>query len=165
MDRKYEKYFDKLIRTNEQQIKFGHLLGLNFHGLTVSVALAMIRETVDRNFNGEELKMASEKQIELGEKFDFDFSKLTTRVASAYIKDILMALNFKSIEEQYIKPGDYVVNKYDKEKKEHIVSSIDKEGYIFFKKSSGGYARHLIKIDKKLIKDIFRNMNSSIELI
>jgi hypothetical protein len=160
-----EKYFNKLIRTNERQIEFGRLLGLNFHGLTVGAAFAMIHETIDKNFNGKELKAASEKQIELGEKFGFDFSKLTTHVASAYIKDILVALNFKSTEEQHIKPGDCVINKYDKEKKEHIVSSIGKEGYIFFKKTSGGCARYLIKIDKKLVKDILEKTNSDLEIV
>jgi hypothetical protein len=146
-----KKYMDRLTRTNERQIEFGCLLGLNCSGITVRVALAMIWETVDINFNGRELKMASEKQIALGKKFDFDFAKLTTRVASAYIKDILEALNYKSIDEQNIKPGDHVVNKYDESKKEHIVSSINKEGYLYFKKSSGGSARHMIKINKELI--------------
>jgi hypothetical protein len=160
-----KKYMDKLIRANERQIEFGRLLGLDFSGITIRVASAMIRETIDKNFNGEELKMASEKQIALGVKFDLDFSKLTTRVASAYIKDILEALNYKSIEEQNIKPGDYVVNKYDESKKEYIVSSINKEGYLYFKKSGGGSARYMIKINKELIENIFKKYIGFIELI
>lgn len=156
---------DKLIRANERQIEFGLLLGLNFSGITVRVASAVLREAIDKNFYGEELKMASEKQIALGEKFDFDFSRLTTQVASAYIKDILEALNYKSIEEQNIKPGDYVINKYDILKEEHIVSSINKEGYLYFKKNGGGAARYMIKINKELINNIFKKYNEFIELL
>jgi hypothetical protein len=160
-----ENYDDRLVRISEDQIEFGRLLGLDFTGLTVQVAWAMIYDNIDKNFYGKQLKMASEKQIELGKKFGFDFSKLTTGVASSYIKDILVTLNFKSINEQDIKPGDYVINKYDKLKREHIVSSINKEGYIYFKKGSGGSARYLIKINKELIKDMFKKYDDCIELM
>jgi hypothetical protein len=154
-----EKYFDKLIRTNECQIEFGRLLDLNLVGLTVSVALAMIHDHIDKIFNEKELKMASEKQIELGKKFNCDFSKLTFDVAFAYIQDIMVMLNLKSIEEQNIKSGDYVINKYSK--KEYIVSSIGNRGDVFFKKGrgeSGGAARYLIKINKEKIKEIFKKL-------
>jgi hypothetical protein len=152
-----EKYFDKLIRTNEHQIEFGRLLDLNLVGLTVRVALAIIHDDIDKRFNAKELKMASEKQIELGKKFNCDFSKLTFSVAFAYIQDIMVMLNLKSIEEQNIKSGDNVINKYSK--KEYIVSSISKEGHVFFKKGrggSGGAARYLIKINKEKLKEIFK---------
>jgi hypothetical protein len=147
-----EKYLDRLVRTNERQIEFGRLLGLNFTGLTFNIARAMIDESVDKNFMGKEQKMATAKQIELGKKFNLDFSNLSSGIASAHIKDIMEALNYKSIDEQDIKPGDYVINKYDENKTEHIVSSIDEKGHIYFKnkyksKGAGGDARYLIKIN------------------
>jgi hypothetical protein len=153
-----EKYEIHLPKTNERQIKFGRVLGQDFTGLTVRVARAMIRDYIEKNYDGLELRTASEKQIELGKKFDLDFSKLTVGVASAYIKDILVKLNFKSIEEQNIKPGDFVVNKYSERKDEHTVSSISKEGYIYFKKGSGGAARYLIKTNEKRVKELLNNI-------
>jgi hypothetical protein len=61
-----KNYIGNLARTNEQQIEFGRLLDLDFTGLTVRVAVAMVHAALDKIFNGKELKMASEKQIELG---------------------------------------------------------------------------------------------------
>ena len=159
-----KKYFEKIKKTNHRQVEFGKLLGLDFSGLSVRVSLAMLKEITERDFNGMELKMATEKQITLGKKFDLNFSNLTVGVASAHIKDILEALNFKSIEEQNIKSGDCVVNKYDKSGKEHIVSSIGKEAYLYFKKSGGGAARHMIKINRDLIKNIFAKYSKLIEV-
>jgi hypothetical protein len=153
-----EKYESHLPKTNERQVKFGRLLGLDFTGLTVRVAKAIIKDYIEKNYDGLELRSASKKQIELGKKFDLDFSELTVGVASAYIKDILVKLNFKSIEEQNIKPGDYVINKYSEQKDEHIVSSINKEGYIYFKKGSGGAARYLIKTNKEIVKELINNI-------
>jgi hypothetical protein len=142
-----ENYEDHLPKTNEQQIKFGRLLNLDFAGLTVRVANAMIHDSIEKHFYGKELRTATGKQIELGEKFGMNLSKFTVGVASAYLRDLMVKLNFKSIEEQNIKPGDYVINKYNEKKEEHMVSSINNEGYIYFKKNSGGAARYLIKIN------------------
>jgi len=155
-----EKYYNRLSRTNDRQIEFGRLLGLNLTGLTERVAFAMISENIDMNFKGLPLKMATSKQIELGERFGFDFNKLTVGVASAYIRDIMEALNYKSIDEQNIKSGDHVINKHDKYHREYIVSSIGKEGYIYFKKinntKAGGSARTLIKINKTFVNELFK---------
>ena len=145
-----KNYMDKLDRVNVRQTEFGQLLGLNLKGLTKRVALAMIRDNIETKFNGIELRAATEKQIALGRKFSLDLSNLTAGVASAYIKDVMETLNFKSIDEQDINPGDYVINKYDKSRTEHIVSSISKEGYLYFKKSGGGAARYMIKSAKEL---------------
>jgi hypothetical protein len=147
-----EKYECHLPKTNERQVKFGRLLGFDFTGLTVGVARAIIDDYIKKNYDGLELKPASKKQIELGKNFDLDFSESTFGVTFAYIKDLLVKLNFKSIEDQNIKPGDYVINVYSKQKDEHIVSSINKEGYIYFKKRSGGAARYLMKINKEIVK-------------
>ena len=148
------KYMEKITKTNYRQIEYGKLLGKDFSGLSVRVASAILRESIEKDFNNKELKSVTKKQIEFGRIFEIDLSNLSSLVASAYIKDILEALNLISIEEQNIQKGDYVINKYDKSKIEYIVSSINKEGYLYFKKSvdekvgynAGGAARYMIKL-------------------
>ena len=149
----YKIYMEKLEKVNEKQIEFAKLLGLNVTGLTKRVALRMIHDNIHVRLHGEKikggkLKAPTEKQINFGKKFGLDFSKLSSSIAFAYISDLMVILNFKSIEEQNIIPGDCVINKHDKLEKEYIVSSINKDGYIYFKKSSGANARHLVKINK-----------------
>ena len=161
LNKKMEKYLNKLAKTNENQIAFGLTLGLSVEGLTVRVALAMIHDFIYENFEGVELKEPTDKQIKFGEKFGVDFSNMSKNVAFAYITDILEALNLKSIEEQNIKHGDHVINKHDKAKTVHVISSISKDGHLYFKKDNEnkcckGAARYMIKINKNLIYDIFK---------
>ena len=132
-----------IIKTNEQQIAFGLLLGLNLKNYTIRVAKAMIDDEIEEQFYMNKRKMASKKQIELGNKFGLDFTELSLGVASANIKDLMIKLNLENIEKQDIKPGDRVVSKYDKNKIEFIVSSIGRDGYLYYKKpGSGASARY-----------------------
>jgi hypothetical protein len=152
-----EKYFDRLMKINERQIEFGRLLGVNLTGLPLPVASAMINEVVEKKFWGKEPKPASQKQIEFGKKFNFDSSELSDTVASGYICHILAALDLRSIEEQNIKPGDCVINKYDPER-EYIASSISDDGRtVYFKKNrhgrKGGVARYLQKVNKNVVQE------------
>ena len=160
-----EEYLNKLAKTNEDQIAFGLTLGLSVEGLTVRVALAMIQDIIYEKFEGVKPEKPTDKQIEFGKKFGFNFSKVSGNVAFAHNADLLEALNYKSIEEQNIKEGDHVINKYDKTKMVYVVSSMGKGGYLFFKKSTekncskgskGGAARHMTKINEELIYNIFK---------
>ena len=167
-----EKYFDKLGVANEQQIEYGKLFGLNIDEIPKDVARAMIDEVIGVKFCDEKKKAATISQINLGEKFGLDFTKYSCSVARKYIKNLMFALNLKSIEEQGIKPGDYVINKYDKNKITYKVSSINTIGYVFFKKRSdsstrnhaGASARHLLKINKELMHNIFERYAELVEL-
>jgi len=121
------------------------------------VARAMINDEIEKRFNGKELRKSSEKQIEIGSKFGLDLSGLSWGVAFANIADILENLNYESIEKQDIKPGDRVVNKYEKNEIEYIVSSIGSGGYVYFKKpGSGASARCLIKTNTELLERVLR---------
>ena len=126
-----KEYMNKLEIVTEQQIEYGKSFGLNLNQLPKDVARAMIIEVIDAYFSKEDKKAATENQINLGKKFNLDFTKFSCAVASVYIKNLMLALNYKSIEEQGIRPGDYVVNKHDKLKNAYIVSSINKAGYVF----------------------------------
>lgn len=136
---------------SEKQVAFGRKIGLDLSNCTIGVATAKIEDSIDHNFWGKELGKPTDKQIELAAKFGYEISGETRRVGSAVIDDILQQLNLESIEEQNLKAGDIVKNKWDQLQQEYVISSIQENGLIFFKGGNGkkAWARNLIKVSQQ----------------
>ena len=144
------KALTKIKRVSEEQVVFGHKIGLDLSNCTIKVAVAKIEDIIDRNFWGKELGKPTEKQIELAAKFGYDISGETHREGSVVIDDIMEQLNLELIDEQNLRPGDVVINKWDSLRHEYVISSIREDGLVFFKGGSGkrSWARYLIKVDR-----------------
>ena len=140
----------KIKLVSEEQVAFGRKIGLDLTNCTVMVAAAKIEDFIDQNFWRRELEKPTEKQIELAARFGYDISGETRRVGFAVIEDIMEQLNFESIEEQKLTPGDIVRHTRDSLHSEHIISSIREDGIVFLR--GGGrkqaWARNLIKVSQ-----------------
>jgi len=135
---------------NSKQITFCARLGLDVEGDTISMAVAKIHDLIDRKFFSKiDLGRPTEKQIQLARKFGYDISGCTRREGDAVISDIMTELNLESIEDQQIKSGVAVINKWDQLKKVQVISSIQEDGLVFFKGGNGkrAWGRNLVKAD------------------
>ena len=144
-----QKELKHIDRVNNQQIAFCRKLGIDVSGDTISLATAKIYDIIRREFFGEKLGSPSEKQIELAKKFGYDISHCTQREGNAIIDDLMSELNYESIEEQKLKPGVEVINRWDDLKRIYIISSIREDGIVFFKGGNGkkAWARNLERIE------------------
>jgi hypothetical protein len=136
---------------NDEQIDFGRRLGLDLNGKSVSEALAMLHDAVDRDFlKLSDLGKATPKQVEFAAKFQRNISGLSRRVADAVVADLMMELNFAAIQNERLKPGVSVRNKHDVLERRLIISSIQSDGTVYFKGGNGAraWARSLIRIDE-----------------
>lgn len=142
------KPLTEVSKVSDKQVLFGKRLGLDLRKCTISVAAAKIQDMIDRDFWDRDLGKPTQKQIELAKKFGYDISGETRSVGSAVIGDIMEQLNFESIQEQDLKPGDRVLNKWDSVRRHYQISSIKEDGLVFFKGGNGrkAWARNLIKV-------------------
>ncbi len=142
-----KKAMDKVPACDEQQVDFGHRVGLELRGETLGVAVARIEDVIDRDFWGRDLGMPSPKQVALATKFGFDIGSSSRRVGAAVIDNILTQLNLESVESQHLGPGDIVSHVGHPERGEMAISSIQKDGLVFFKGGNGqrAWARNLRK--------------------
>jgi hypothetical protein len=136
-------------KANENQIKFGQKLGLDLSGLSVGVAKAMIDDQIDIYFNNNEIKSLTSKQIEYAHDLGFDISKMTKRQGEAFLEDILLQKNFENIQKEKLEPGVRVKRVYDNLNKIEVISSISKNGTVYFKGGDGqrAWARNLRRIE------------------
>ena len=144
------KALTKIQKVSEKQVAFGRKLGIDLSNGTIRVAVAKIEDLVDQNYWERELRKPTEKQIELATKFGYDISRETHREGSAVIDNIMEQLNLESIDEQNLRPGDAVINKWDSLCHEYVISTIRDDGLVFFKGGNGkrAWARNLIKVDR-----------------
>lgn len=143
------KALTKIKRVSEKQVAFGRKIGLDLRNCTIGVASANIMDLIAHDFWGADLGKPTQKQIDLAREFGYDISAKTYRVGSAVISDIMEQLNLEAIEEQNLKAGDKVVNKWDRIQQKYVISSIQDDGTVYFKGGNGkrAWARNLIKVD------------------
>lgn len=135
---------------SEEQIAFGRRLGLNLEGKSITEALAMIHDTIDREFLGlPTLGAATPKQVAFAAKFQRGLSDVSRRVADAVVGDLMTELNLAAIQRERLEPGVTVKNKYDIIERKLVISSIQPDGTVYFKGGNGAraWARSLIRID------------------
>lgn len=139
-------------KVNQKQVAFGRKLGLNFKNCSPHVAIAMVKDIIDKEFWGKKLNKPSDKQIVFAKRFGFDISTKSERVGFAIISDILGKLDLESIKKQELAPGVKVRNKWDSLKQIYTISSIREDGTVFFKGGQGKktWARNLVKVSKNI---------------
>jgi hypothetical protein len=138
-------------RVSNEQIAFGRRLGLNLEGKSVSEALALIHDTIDRDFlKILDLGEATPKQVEFASKFQRNLSDTSRRVADAVVGDLMTELNYAAIQRERLAPGVTVRNRHDMLERKFIISSIQSDGTVYFKGGNGAraWARSLIRIDE-----------------
>lgn len=132
--------------SSQKQINIGSKLGLDVYCDSWNVARAKLLDFIGDAI-GDLVKYTNptKKQIEFGKEFGIDVSKNSFRVAVARIKDALTEKNLRAIEELQLVPGDQVIltrwfnlNSISEEFKEKfIISSIRKDGLVYFKGGNG----------------------------
>jgi hypothetical protein len=135
---------------SDEQIAFGRRLGLDLEGKSISEALAMIHDVIDRDFLGlSNLGEATPKQLEFAAKFQRELSHVSRRVADAIVGDLMTELNLAAIQRERLAPGVTVKNKHDIIERKLIISSIQTDGTVYFKGGNGerAWARSLIRVD------------------
>ena len=124
------KKLDKIQKVSKRQVEFGKKMGLSLQGCSVSVASAMIRDLIDKEFWGKENESPTQGQIDFANELGVDISNESRAVGSAIISDILEQSNHDSIESQGLEPGVRVRNK--RNNREYIISSIKPDGLVYF---------------------------------
>jgi len=144
------KALTKIRMVSEEQVAIGRKVGLDLSNRTVRVAAAMIEDFIGQNFWGNELDKPTEKQVELAARFGYDISGETRRVGFAIIEDIMEQLNYESIEEQNLMPGNVVRHKRGSLQSEYVISSVGEDGTILLKgsKRKQAWARNIIKVSR-----------------
>ena len=135
---------------SDEQIVFGRRLGLDPKDKSISEALAMIRDAIDRDFlHLSDLGGATPKQIEFAAKFQRDLSHVSRRVADAIVGDLMTELNLTAIKRERLAPGVTVKNKHDLVERKLVISSIQPDGTVYFKGGNGAraWARSLVRVD------------------
>ncbi len=150
---------DQYIKPSSQkQINIGSKLGLDVARDSWNVARAKLLDFVgDAIGDSVRYTNPTEKQIEFGKELGVDLSKNSFRVAFARIKDALTEKNLRVIEELQLIPSDQVIltrrfnfNAISKKfEQKFIVSSIRKDGLVYFKGGNGrcAWAGKLRKIE------------------
>jgi hypothetical protein len=128
------------------QRRIAKALGVNISGDTERVAAARIREFVaPAMLEKSYAEQASEKQVSYGVMIGLDLSGLSKGLASAMIDDRHAELNAEALQRLALKPGDEVVHtstcrdegsEFSWETN-YIVSSIGKDGLVYFKGGNG----------------------------
>lgn len=141
------KALDKVPVCDEQRVDFGHRLSLELRGEILGVAVAQIKDVIDRDFWNRDLGLPSPKQVALAAKFGFDIGSSSRRIRAAAIDNIQTQLNLESVESQHLGPGDVVTHVGHPERGEMAISSVQEDGLVFFKGGNGqrAWARNLRK--------------------
>jgi hypothetical protein len=135
---------------SDEQVAFGRRFGLDLEGKSVSEAVAIIHDVIDRDFRGlSDLGAATPKQLEFAAKFQRNLSGLSRRVADAVVGDLMTELNLAAIQHERLAPGVTVKNKHDVIGRTLIISSIHADGTVYFKGGNGAraWARSLIRAE------------------
>ncbi|MBA1447042.1 MAG: hypothetical protein FE835_19580 [Gammaproteobacteria bacterium] len=143
--------FEFVNKVTKAQIKFCKNVGLDVSSDTERVAIARLHETIQREFwENTDLGRPTENQVELASKFGIDISNMSRIVGNAIIDDIMSELNKEAIIEQSLKPGSRVRKTYDENGKIYIISSIKRDGTVYFKGGNGqkAWARNLVSTEQ-----------------
>jgi len=141
--------FNDIEKVSDNQITFCKKLSIDVKGDSVGIASAKIEEKIQAQFWGHEnIDVPTEKQIALAAKFKIDISKMSRLVGDAVIEDIMWQLNANAIKEQNLKPGLLVRKKYEESGSAYVISSISKDGTVYFKGGNGqkAWARNLVNV-------------------
>lgn len=125
-----------------EQLKLGGSLGLDLSADSYGVAAAKLRWLLRSAINvpcGADA--ATPSQVSLGDSLGVDVRGQPMIVAFAMIRDELLRRNLASLKRLRLKPGDQVVQHYARTingtayefDKAYIVSSIRKDGFVYFK--------------------------------
>jgi hypothetical protein len=135
-------------KVNIKQIKFGQKLGLDFSGMSIGVAKAMIDDFIDKYFYNTELGSLTDKQVKYAYDLGFDISKMTKRQGEAFLNDILFQRNYEIIQKEKLEPGAKVKKIYNSHDYVETISSIAKDGTVYFQGGNGkkAWARNLRRI-------------------
>ncbi len=134
----------------DKQIAFGRRLGLELDGKSVSEALAMIHDAIDRDFlDQSKLGEATPKQVQFAAKFQRDLSQVSRRIADAVVGDLMTELNLAAIQRERLATGVTVKNKHDVVQRKLVISSIQPGGTVYFKGGNGAraWARSLVRVN------------------
>jgi hypothetical protein len=135
---------------SKEQIAFGRRLGLSVEGKSISEAVAMIHDAIDKDFLGNsDLGCATDKQVEFARKFQRNPTHVSRRVADAVVGDLMCELNVAAIQRERLAPGVAVKNKHNIVEQKLIISSIQPDGTVYFKGGNGAraWARSLERLD------------------
>ncbi len=146
------------------QIQIAEKLDVDVSLFTQSVASAAILDVIGPAISEDARKDSTDKQIAFAASLDIDVSKDSLRVASARISDILISRNLEKIKLLKLEPGTLVAMDYkspqgdDPFTRFFIISSINKEGLVYFKGGNGqcSWASKLRQPTKKEMHDFNR---------
>jgi hypothetical protein len=135
--------------TTEAQRKIADLLKVNISKDSRAVAAARIRSVVDFAINpNAKFRPVTQRQLKFAKSLGLDVSNDTFWVCIAKIGDRLGELNRQALDRLQLKPGDRVIKSsvvnlngtQHKIKQEFTVSSIGKNGRVYFKGGAGASA-------------------------
>ena len=143
---------------NEHQKSIANLLGIDISQDTLEIAAARIEDFVSPAiYPGKPARMPTDKQILFASSLGIDVTKDSFCIASVKIDQELQAKNRRAIIEMNLKPGDCVVKhesvRFNDEThdldREYIISSIGRNGRIWFKggNGQGAWATQLEKLN------------------
>ncbi|MBW7877429.1 MAG: hypothetical protein H3C47_15740 [Candidatus Cloacimonetes bacterium] len=139
---------------NEEQRLLCAKLGIAVENVSIGVAYAHIQETIDRLFWTTPNEMPTPKQVALAAQFGYDISGVSRHIGNAVIWDLMYELNMEMIERECLAPGVKVKNIHDPLGWTHTISSIRKDGTVFFKGGNGrrAWARSLRRVENEANK-------------
>jgi len=137
--------------TNTEQCSLCAKLGVNAEGVSVGVAYSRIQEVLDRLFWGVPSRKPTPKQIALAAQFGYDISGVSRHEGDSVIADLMYELNMETIEKERLAPGVKVKNIHDTVEWIHTISSIRKDGTVFYKGGNGrkAWARSLRRAESE----------------
>ena len=130
----------------EYQKHIAALLGIDISHDTRDVAAARILDVIAPALNiNAEIRPATLNQLAYAKSLGLDVSQDSVDVASIKITNRLTARNLELLDELQLKPGDKVIKhesaEYEGRKvdlsREYVVSSIGRDGRIYFKGGCG----------------------------
>lgn len=140
-----------------EQLALAQVLDVDVSADTFDVAAARLLDRCARALGYEEPTPSTDRQRAFAESLSIDVSADSKRVASARIGDRMWSRNQEAIVTLDLRPGDRVVHivsgAVDGEiysfEREHVVSSIQANGRVFFKGGNGmgAWPTQLRKVD------------------
>ena len=140
-----QKVLTHITAVRPQHIAFGAKLGLDLQGCSAGVARARIDALIAREFDGVDPRAPTPKQVALAAKFGWNIASCSREEGEAVITDLMQQLNIETVEQESLAPGVEVQNIHDTLPKTYLISTIQKDGTVFFKGGNGrkAYARSL----------------------
>lgn len=151
----------KRSQPTEEQKKIASLLSIDISTDSQKIASARIREVVEPAINPDVgYRSPTQSQIELAQKLGLDISGDSLWVGYAKISEKLDELNQEAMERLQLQPGDWVKHthfveyegKHHRMQKKYQVSSIGRDGKVYFKGGNGNCAwpTQLEKIENRV---------------